>query len=195
METMKRTPIKRIGFDRRYTHAESLDDSREETKFAKQLAEITMNWSRVEYFLYCLLESIDLHNPAQWMKMFFGDKAGQGQKEKIVKRAALKAAGGDRDFEERMGYVFSEVRRLAEDRNKRVHGLWHRQSNGVFEVRPMRLDQYSMTLDKGVIVTNADLADIWKRLDDIQQKLADLALWMMVHQQIEHDRAAERRRE
>src|SRR6266404_9277234 len=109
-----------------------------EREMAHTLATITMNWGRIECYIFAIVVSIDVKGK-DWVAEFFKSPAVDERK-KASKKAIRKALEKSYpEFITALESVFDKLTTLQNRRSPLAHGVWLRgPSPGNFIVRPLR---------------------------------------------------------
>lgn len=168
----------------------SLDSERADTSCALYLGDITVNWGRLEYGLYLILEAIDPNECANWTEVFTNARTTKARRE--VVRAQVFAAVADEGLRQQLDEVLARLERLCLERNPLAHWVWRRIEAGRYELVPLQRDGKAPTLKQRKVVTLDELRNVARELDYVRQHLASLATEFMAYRELR--RTDERRR-
>ena len=156
-----------------------------ECEMAHALATMTMNWGRIETYIFAIVVSIDF-NRKDWATDFFKVAALDARK-KAAERAIRKALEKSYpEFITILNGVFDRLQVIQNRRNLLAHGVWSRgTSPSKFIVRPLRLQSNtSGFLEEPIEVDRAYVGNIVNDMHLLSQTLASLGSEMMAHQQL-----------
>lgn len=167
---------------RGYNDFVSLDDSLYDRHIGPALAEITMNWARVEYWLYSVLEPIDSDNAAIWVAEFFKNVPLE-KKKAAIRREISNRADLDSEYLTRLDAAFKILEAVTMRRNLLAHGLWLRdkQDRKVFRVQPLRLRSDKKVLEPIMVVDLKFLTELSRDIKRAIDRLASLSAEIMAH--------------
>jgi hypothetical protein len=171
-----------------FDHLEFMEFDRNdlvEREMAHMLATITINWGRIESYIFAIVVSIDFSRK-DWATDFFKAPALSERKvaaEKAIRRALEKSYP---DFVTMLNDAFEELDSIQKRRNPLAHGIWSRGSSpGSFVVTPLKLQSKGSALLEQPIEVNLNvLADLLNDMQRLSQRLSSLGAEMMAHQQL-----------
>lgn len=162
--------------------------------FAGGLAELTIVWGRVEYWLFLVLEAIDTKQSAKWTQVFLRTNAVEARVEETRKQIAR--AIGDAAPELLSAFLDAESRfeDIRHRRNLLMHGVWRRLDETHFEITPLRLvkkknkgDQSPRPLEKIAQIDAKFLSQLLGDIDKLVQRLAAIVGEIRAHQFMQTD--------
>lgn len=168
-----------------------LNANPDERAVAEHMAALSINWGRLEYWLYQILVSVDSDRAVNWTADFFIVYTWKKKKDKVRKEVLVEIT--DTDFRNGLDATFMELDNLCLKRNKLNHGIWRRLSPGVFEITPLRLEQTG-EFEAPLIVSPKDLQDLLRAMDGVEQNFALLGAEAAVHQHLKKEEEMRRRK-
>jgi hypothetical protein len=155
-----------------------------EREMSHMLATITINWGRIESYIFAIVVSIDFSRK-DWAADFFRAPALDRRKEaaeKAIRRALEKSYP---DFVTTLNEAFEKLDTVQKRRNPLAHGIWSRRSPGSFVVVPLRLQSKdSALLEEPIEVGLSYLCDLLNDMQFLSQRFSSLGAEMMAHQQL-----------
>lgn len=153
--------------------------------FAKLLADITINWGRIEHSMFTLIFFMDEKRGAELSKIFFQSTSLFAREKILTRQIKAVMRNTHPTFLSSLKAALDAFQNVRERRNILVHGLWEPAGSSSFKVRPLRLDKLSGDLEKPIKVDLAYVASLNREIDFILQKLASLGAEMIAHQALE----------
>ena len=174
--------MRALNFEAKYLNDISLD-GRDiyDRELALFLAQITMNWGRLEYSLYLILVAIDAKRAEIWTKNYFSTDRWK-EKKTVVRREVEKTITEYPEYYETLDDAFNQLDAICNKRNLLVHGLWNRGAPEIYEVQSLRFDKKTSQLTDPVRIRLEDVADLLKRIKVARETLALLGTEMFCHQ-------------
>jgi hypothetical protein len=156
-----------------------------EREMAHILATITINWGRIEAYIFAIVVSIDFERK-DWATDFFKAPAIDRRKEAAEKAIRLALEKSYPEFVTMLRDAFDRLDRVQKRRNPLAHGIWSRGSvPGSFVVAPLRLQSKgSVLLEEPIEVNLSFLADLLNDMQFLSQRFSSLGAEMMAHQQL-----------
>lgn len=181
--------LRRLGRNKSWYRWVEFSDSIVEKHMAIAWSTLNMNWGRIEWWLHNIISPVDPGQAHEWTLRFFATTRLQ-EKIKMVQQELQVL--GRLTSEPRLDDILVDMSTLCEQRNKLVHGLWRRISDGQFEVQPLDLDDGGFSIAKPVTIDLRRLVDLTGLMNRIVQRLANVGSETVAYREL---RKMDRRRE
>lgn len=175
--------MRQLEYDEQYAKWLSLSLSDTcDIHLANYLAELALNWGRLEYYLYLILEAIDGTKASQWTDIYFKTNALEARinaaKEEIIVATKISYPA----FETQLGEALTKFDDLRKPRNALMHGLWRRIGPKSFKLLPMRMDKTLGVLQKEIDVDVNYVSSVVIDMHNLLGRFASLGAEMLAHQ-------------
>lgn len=173
-----------LKYDASYLPWLSFSDSVLDRHISKYVAEITLNWGRLEYGLYLMLEAIDPDQAAVWTRELF-TPINLDTKKAIVLKQVLKTIKNYPEFYTILERAFEELDTLRNKRNVLAHGLSKLISEGTYEIQPLKFSKKEKALENTIQVDIKGISELMNLMKGVREKLANLEVEIIASRELE----------
>ncbi len=165
--------MRSLKYDERYARPIQFEDTLIERHMAVSWNYLTLNWGRLEYFLYIIPLPIDSTLAHDWMIDFFADINTESKARKVRREVSL-IFSDDPKYVTDLNDALEMLWTLCNERNKLVHGLWTRKGDGQFEVQPLKVVKHGFSLDAPNHIGIEQLTELNRLMDKVIGRLASI---------------------
>lgn len=172
-----------LKYDKRYLGWLALNaGDHYDVQVSKYLAELMLNWGRLEYYLYLILEAIDRDRADQWTEVYFKASALDARIRAAKKEIIDATRASYPMFQVLLEEALTKFGELRERRNALMHGLWCKIESRTFKLLPMRIDKTLGGLPEEIDIDLHYVSSIVEAAYNLLSNFAALATEMLAHQ-------------
>lgn len=144
----------------------------EDTELARTIAQITMNWARLDYALYAALRAKDIDKADQWMRILTNSHLW-GHKVEVAKKELADILGGNEEVRTALDEAMAALESVRSNRNLLAHGLWRRVDSDSFNIFPLQIGDDG-SFASPIRKTRSEIRDVFRQMQTAIGKLAML---------------------
>lgn len=151
----------------------------EDAELARTIAQMVMNWARLDYALYAALRARDIAKADQWMRMLTNSHL-LGHKIEATKKELADISGENEYVRNALDEAIAVLNSVRGNRNLLAHGLWRRVDSDSFDIFPLQIGDDG-NLASPIRKTRSEIRDVFRQMQTAIEKLVMLRAKIRQH--------------